>query len=179
VKLHDLVSFVIAQIAQFRPTHVLFSDPITLKATTTRPALDDASIVYMIHCAEQMPFGPFAGGLPGSSRSQAELSLLSKVDRIWSVSKAISNYAKEHGQLDTTPLVHHIWTYMDESHGIPPPLNNWEKDVVGMINPSSVKGIDILIGVAKALPRFRFVVWRSWAAEEKKMKELEQIKNVE
>jgi hypothetical protein len=164
--------------AQFRPTHILFSDPISLKATSMRPSLD-ASLVYMIHCAEQLPFGPFAGKLPGSSATKAELNLLYKVDGVWSVSKAIQDYSKEHGQLNTTPLEHHIWTYLDESHKVPLQRYNWDKDTVGMINPSSFKGIDILLSLARALPHIRFVVWRSWAPEEEQMKEMEQVKNIE
>lgn len=179
LKLHGLVNHLIARIAQFRPTHILFNDPISLKATSTRPGFDDASLVYMIHCAEQLPFGPFSGKLPGSSNSAMELSLLRTVDGIWSVSKAISDYSKQHGQLDTTTLAHQIWTFLDDSHKIPPHLNNWNQDVVGMINPSSFKGINILIGLAKALPQFRFVAWRSWAPEEDDMKEMERIKNIE
>src|SRR5437868_14681117 len=110
----------VSQTVQFQPTHVLFSDPTSLKPTLTRLNLDDTSLVYIIHCAEQLPFGPFAGKLPGSSTTKAELGLLRKVDGIWSVSRAIRDYAKEHGQLNTTPLVHHIWTYLDDSHKIPP-----------------------------------------------------------
>jgi len=105
--------------------------------------------------------------------------LLRMVDGIWSVSKAVSDYSKRNGQLDTTPLPHHIWTFLDESHKLPPHLNNWNQDVVGMINPSSFKGINILMDLAKALPQFRFVAWRSWAPEEDGMNEMESIKNIE
>lgn len=179
MKLHELVNYLVAQIAKFQPTHILFSDPISLKATSTRPCFNDASLVYMIHCAEQLPFGPFSGKLPGSSSTAAELGLLRMVDGIWSVSKAIGDYSKRYGQLDTTPLPHQIWTYLDESHKLPLHLNNWNQDVVGMINPSSFKGINILIDLAKALPQFRFVTWRSWAPEEDGMDEMKSIKNIE
>src|ERR1700743_467706 len=108
VKLRQLVGYLMTHIVHFQPTHVLFSDPISLKATSTRQSLDGVKLVYMIHCAAQLPFGPYAGKLPGSSSTDMELDLLRKVDGIWSVSKAISEYSRQNGQLDTTPLAHHI-----------------------------------------------------------------------
>jgi hypothetical protein len=144
-----------------------------------RPCFDEASLVYMIHCAEQLPFGPFAGKLPGSSSSDSEIDLIRMVDGVWSVSKAIQDYTIQYGHLKTTALAHHIWTYLDKSHQIPPHLNNWDKDIVGMINPSTFKGLNILVGLAKALPQFQFVAWRSWAPDEEGFKELESTKNIQ
>jgi len=164
----------------FEPTHVIFNDSLSLKATTSMHYGGDARRVFVIHCAEQLPFGPYAGGLADSACSAKEHDLLHGVDAIWSVSNAIKDYAAKHGQLETTFLVHDPWTYLDErTHQLPKRYYNWDKEVVGMINPSQVKGVKIFLQLAKALPDIKFAAWRSWGADDSIEKQLEAVSNIE
>jgi hypothetical protein len=169
-----------SQINSFQPTHVVFNDPLSLKATSVLLRNQDVCRIFVIHCAEQLPFGPHAGGLAESACSPAEHDLLREVDGIWSVSKAIRDYAFEHGQLNTRFFPHDQWTYLDEkTHRVPEGYNNWDREIVGMINPSLVKGVKLLLLLAKRLPHVRFAVWLSWGFEEEIRNQLEALPNIE
>jgi len=48
-----------------------------------------------------------------------------------------------------------------------------------MINPSPVKGVKILLQLAKALPDVKFAAWRSWGADDSIEKQLEAVPNIE
>jgi hypothetical protein len=167
-------------LALFQPTHIIFNDSLSLNATLSMPLDVDAHRIFVIHCAEQLPFGPYAGGLTESACSPRELDLLRDVDGIWAVSQAIKDYAYKHGQLETTFLVHDPWTYLDErTHQLPRQYHNWTNQIVGMINPSQVKGVKILLDLAKRLPRVKFAAWKSWGFDDDIRKQLEAMPNIE
>jgi hypothetical protein len=158
---------------------VLFSDSLSLTATAGGKGIEGVALVHVVHCAEQLPFGPYKGVASTISRHPAELGLLHKLDGIWSVSRALRDYAIKYGQLETTVLPHHVWTYMNSTHGIPAQAQNWEKYHIGMINPSSFKGVSIFLKLAKNLPQYRFVAWQSWAPEEEAIRQIDETGNVE
>lgn len=135
--------------------------------------------IGVIHTAEQLPFGPFAGGVPGHVSSPSEIRLLRMLDGIWSVSNAIKQYALEYGQLQTSFFVHHPWTYLEErKHKMPVHLDNWDKKFIGMINPCLVKGSHILINLAKSCPQYDFLVYKSWGFDDTIGKRIKDLKNV-
>ena len=137
------------------------------------------SRIGIIHTAEQLPFGPYAGGMPGHGTSPSELKLLQELDGIWSVSNAIKQYALDYGQLQTSFFVHHPWTYLDEKkRQLPVPLHNWDKQFIGMINPCAVKGLPILINIAKSCPQYNFLVYASWGFDQKVARQLGGLKNL-
>ncbi|KAK5228797.1 hypothetical protein LTR72_002684 [Exophiala xenobiotica] len=179
-QLQVFIHFMEIHISRFKPTHVLFNDGLMLKATLMMPSALDASRILIIHTAEQLPFGPFSGGISGGSCTAREHELMHGVDGIWSVSKAIKQYAKEHGQIETTFLVHHPWTYLDtKTQQLPIRRNNWDKEVVGMVNPCPVKGSSILRDLAKRCPQFKFAAWSSWGTNQKVERELRQLPNID
>jgi hypothetical protein len=135
--------------------------------------------VAVVHTAEQLPFGPFAGGVPGHASSPSEFDLLQQLDGIWSVSNAIKQYALEHGQLQTSVFVHHPWTYLEEKkHEMPIHLHNWDKKFIGMINPCVVKGSQIFINLAKVCPQFDFLVYKSWGFDDEIGKQMNDLQNM-
>lgn len=137
------------------------------------PSLRDVYRVVIVHAAEQLPFGPFVGGISASVFSTGH-QLLHEVDATWTVSEAIKDYACEYGRLQTIFLVHHPWTYLDErTHSLPPAQLNWEKEYVGMIDPSPVKVSKIFLGLARCCPQFKFAVWCGWGSDSGVQKELE------
>lgn len=139
----------------------------------------NACRIAVVHTAEQLPFGPFAGGMPGHVSSPGESKLIKELDGIWSVSNAIKQYALEHGQLQTNFFVHHPWTYLEEKkHEVPVQLYNWNKKFVGMINPCAVKGSHILVDLAKSCPQHDFLVYKSWGFDEKIGKQMIDLKNI-
>ncbi|CAN9390716.1 unnamed protein product [Alternaria alternata] len=146
-RLHNFVSFLQDEINKFSPTHIIFNDGLSMQATSAlqMPRIN-ARRIAVIHTAEQLPFGPFAGGMPGMLSSPHESKLLQELDGIWSVSEAIKRYAIDHGKLQTSFFVHHPWTYLEErNHELPLRLDNWNKKFIGMINPCPVTGAEILM----------------------------------
>lgn len=135
--------------------------------------------VAVVHTAEQLPFGPFAGGVPGHASSPSEFDLLRQLDGIWSVSHAIKKYALEHGNLQTDMLGHHPWTYLEgNKHELPSHLHNWDKKFIGMINPCVVKGWKIFINIAKICPQFDFLVYKSWGFDDEIGKQMHDLQNI-
>ncbi|EUC50732.1 glycosyltransferase family 4 protein [Bipolaris oryzae ATCC 44560] len=179
-RLQDFVSFLQQEITMFMPTHIISNDGLSMQATSAlqMPSLSVCR-VGIVHTAEQLPFGPFAGGLPGHASSPGESKLLQNLDGIWSVSDAIKKYALEHGRLRTSFFVHHPWTYLEEtSHRIPAHLHNWDKKFVCMINPCVVKGSPIFIDIAKACPQHDFLVYKSWGFDDVIGKRMEELPNI-
>jgi hypothetical protein len=135
--------------------------------------------IAVVHATEQLPFGPFAGGVPGHSCTPSEFDLLRQLDGIWSVSNAIKQYALENGKLQTSFFVHHPWTYLEEkNHEMPVHLHNWDKQFIGMINPCAVKGSQIFINLAKACPQFDFLVYKSWGFDDEINKQMKDLQNM-
>ena len=179
-RLLDFVSFLQKEIARFSPTHIISNDGLSIQASL---ALNSASNtvrrVAVVHTAEQLPFGPFFGGMPGHASSHRELDCLRQLDGIWSVSNAIKQYALDHGQLDTSFFVHHPWTYLEEKkHMMPAQHHNWDKRFVGMINPCVVKGSHILIELAKVCPYLDFLVYKSWGFDDDVGKQMQHLQNM-
>ncbi|OWY47417.1 UDP-Glycosyltransferase/glycogen phosphorylase [Alternaria alternata] len=179
-RLHDFVSFLQDEINKFSPTHIIFNDGLSMQATSAlqMPRIN-ARRIAVIHTAEQLPFGPFAGGMPGMLSSPHESKLLQELDGIWSVSEAIKRYAIDHGKLQTSFFVHHPWTYLEErNHELPLRLDNWNKKFIGMINPCPVKGAQILVGLAKSCPQHKFLAYKSWGFDDKCGRQMQAQKNI-
>jgi hypothetical protein len=181
IRLRGFVSFLQEEIEKFSPTHIICNDGLTMQATSAiaMPNIE-ACRIGIIHMAEQLPFGPFAGGMPGYTNSPSEHRLYQKLDGIWSVSNAIKHYARIYGQLETSFFVHHPWTYLEEKkHSLPAHYHNWDKRSIGMVNPCPVKGGQILIDIAKACPQYHFIVYKSWGFNNDISEQLESARNVE
>ncbi|KAF5668278.1 glycosyltransferase family 4 [Fusarium denticulatum] len=178
--LMDFVSFLQEEIRRFSPTHIISNDGLSMKASLA-PELAHLTMsrIAVVHTAEQLPFGPFAGGVPGHSSTTREADLLQQLDGIWSVSETIRKYALQHGQLQTRFLVHHPWTYLvGKDHAIPDRAFNWDKKFVGMINPCPVKGASILVDLARKCPQLEFLTFMSWGADDATVKEMEDLSNM-
>ncbi|KAF5587110.1 glycosyltransferase family 4 [Fusarium subglutinans] len=178
--LMDFISFLQEEIKRFSPTHIISNDGLSMKASLA-PELAHLTMsrIAVVHTAEQLPFGPFAGGLPGHSSTTREADLFQKLDGIWSVSDTIRKYALEHGQLETRFLVLHPWTYLvGKDHAIPDRVFNWDKKFVGMINPCPVKGARILVDLARKCPQLEFLTYMSWGADDATVKDMEALSNM-
>lgn len=168
-------------IAQFKPTHVVFNDPITMKVTAGHPDRAQFKRINIIHTAEQLPFGPFVAGIDGHClAAKIEDAMLRELDGIWTVSKAIQDYAWTHGQLRTTFLVHPSMTYMDSmTGGMPVVRQNIDKEEIGMINPCPHKGLRILLALADKFPEMKFVTWKSWGTQKDHQAQLLAVPNIQ
>ncbi len=175
-----LVKMWSTQIAEFRPTHVVFNDGLTMKIT--KQMLSNSGLkfkrVCVVHSSEQLPFGPFCGRLSGHCLSaSSENEMLRELDGIWTVSKGIHDYALAHGNLKTTFFVHSTWTYL-EGGKTPMRRNNVDKTEVGLINACALKGLPIFVELAKRLPHVQFATWTSWGTKQVHLDQLRELPNV-
>ena len=110
-----------------------------------------------MHTAEQLPFGPYPGGVPGGSCAVGEHKLMQGVDAVWSPSESIGKYSYKYGQIETIFYFHHLWTYLaSKTHELATRRENLDKAVLGFVNPCPVKGILIFRNLAKQFPQFEF-----------------------
>ncbi|KAG8666869.1 hypothetical protein FPOAC1_011691 [Fusarium poae] len=176
----DFISFLREEIRSFRPTHIISNDGLSMQVSFD-PELSNLAMtrIAIIHTAEQLPFGPFSGGIPGQSATTREADLLERMDGVWSVSEVIKNYTFDHGQLQSRFLVHHPWTYLiGEYHEMPKHLCNWNKRYIAMVNPCPVKGSSIFINLAKACPQYEFLAFISWGTNEKILDQMNDLPNI-
>jgi len=179
-QMRALVHLFSEHISRFEPTHVVFNDALTMKVAANHPLRPWFKRICIIHTAEQLPFGPYSQGVYGHCLSpKYEDSLLRDLDGIWAVSKAIQEYSKKYGNLDTTFLVHSPLTYLDSKRCMPLVRYNIDKNAIGMVNPCPHKGMDILVPLAKELPHIKFVTWASWGSGQEHLEALDAIPNIE
>lgn len=144
--------------------------------------------VEIVHTLEQLPAGPYAGGVSGSAQCPAEIEIFKQCDAIVSVSKAMQKYAKEQCDLETTMIPNHAWCYKDrDTSDWPRYRQNFKKQTVVMINPASVKGYKIFLAMAQEnaqreaendwdklldRPVYNFVAYTAWGTKPEMKEEL-------
>lgn len=145
--------------------------------------------VEVVHTLEQLPTGPYAGGISGGAKTSAELPLFKQLDGVVAVSKAVKEYAKEHCDLDAKVIPNHAWAYKDkDTSDWPRCRQNFAKQNVVMINPAWVKGYEIFLGMAclnkqrvvennwDALlerPVYNFIAYAGWGTDAQMTNDLE------
>ncbi|KAK5106310.1 hypothetical protein LTS08_000428 [Lithohypha guttulata] len=177
-------------IIDFNATHVVFNDAFASVATCNLLADIQAGIarVEVVHTLEQLPTGPYAGGISGGAQCPEELRLFKELDGLIAVSKAVQRYAKDHCGLHAEMIPNHAWSYKDkETSDWPRYRSNFAKQNVVMINPAWVKGYDIFLAMARdnaqrkvennwdALldrPVYNFIAYLGWGSSPKMVQDL-------
>lgn len=136
--------------------------------------------VEVIHTCEQLPVGPFAGGMSGGSKTAAEMAYFKALDGIVSVSKAIQTYTKNECGLESVMIPNHAWSYKDKDTAEWPEVRyNFAKQNVMMINPANIKGFQIYLDMSREnqqrkvensldpklkRPVYNFIAYSSWGS---------------
>jgi amino acid adenylation domain-containing protein len=156
-ELPKLRSYLLAQIEAFDPTWILVSSEdwgqfvleASVKAAPER-------VVYLAHTGMALPFGPDA-----LMPNPAATKLMAKAAGIIAVSRYLSEYITEWSGI---PAVHrYIPGYGD---GPFPVFGSFDHGYVTMVNPCTVKGIDIFLGLARALPEIEFAAIPTWGTND-------------
>jgi surfactin synthase thioesterase subunit/glycosyltransferase involved in cell wall biosynthesis len=165
----NLRGYFARQIAEFDPDVIVVStdDPgqLLLEAALEAPR---ARVVYLVRATIALPFGP-----DSSAQSAARTARLRGVDCIVGVSEYVARYVREFGGMDAL----HVPISLMEP-GAAEKLGNFENPYVVMINPCAVKGIDIFLGLADAMPGVRFATVPSWGTTESDLAELRARGNI-
>lgn len=177
----------------FKPTHILFNDAFASIVTNTMPVEFKAKVsrVEICHTFEQIPAGPYAGGVAGSANCPAEIELINACEGIVTVSKAMHKYAEEKAGLKTEMIPNHAWCYMDRDTSDWPRYRfNFKKQTVVMINPAGVKGYKIFLAMARenvrreaesdwntllAQPVYNFVAYMAWGTKPDMVAEMQAL----
>lgn len=177
-------------LVEYQPTHVIFNDAFASVVMAHMDANFRAKVarVEVVHTLEQLPVGPYAGGISGGSKSREELSLFKELDGVVVVSKAVQRYAKQHCDLDAEMIPNHAWSYKDKDTGDWPRYRqNFSKANVVMINPALIKGYDIFLGMAREnsqrtadndwcsllnRPVHNFIAYTSWGTNDQMVQDL-------
>ncbi|WP_031500292.1 glycosyltransferase [Bryobacter aggregatus] len=156
-------------IAEFEPDIILAStdDPAHL---LLEPALqyEKARVVYLVRATIALPFGPDA-----STYSEERIERLRRADAIVGVSEYVARYCREEAGLDA---VHVPISLSDDSN--PPDVGRFENPYVTLVNPSAVKGLPILLGLADAMPETQFAAVPSWGTTSEDRTAMEARPNI-
>lgn len=146
-------SYLSGQIASFDPDVVLTStdDPAQLLFEVALNA-SRARVVHLVRATIAAPFGP-----DSSSPSATRASTLRRADAIVGVSEYVARYLREHGGV---PAVHVPISLMEP--GEPGFIARFDHPYVTLANPCAVKGIDIFLALADAMPAVRFAAVPTW-----------------
>jgi surfactin synthase thioesterase subunit/glycosyltransferase involved in cell wall biosynthesis len=165
----NLRAYFVQQIAEFDPDVIVVStdDPgqFLLEAALEAPR---ARVVYLVRATIALPFGP-----DSAAQSAAKTARLRGVDCVVGVSEYVARYAREFGGMEA---VHLPISPMEP--GVARILGHFDNPYVTMINPSAVKGIDIFLGLADALPEVQFAAVPSWGTNERDLLALGARSNV-
>ena len=153
-------------------------DPDVIITSTDDPAqlLYDAAlkaarahIMYLIRATIAVPFGPHSA-FPSAPRTDA----LRQADGVVGVSKSVAHYARLWAALDAV----HVPISLLEPGIAFPDRGDFDNEFITMVNPCAVKGIDIFVGLARALPDRKFAVVPTWGTSEEDWAKLRSLSNL-
>jgi surfactin synthase thioesterase subunit/glycosyltransferase involved in cell wall biosynthesis len=115
-------------------------------------AHETARVVFLVRATVALPFGPDA-----STQNSERTARLHRADAIVGVSHYVAQYCHTYANLNA---VHVPISLADDP--APPYVGRHENPYVTLVNPSGVKGLPILLGLADAMPQVQFAAVPSW-----------------
>lgn len=158
-----------SQINDFDPDVIVCStdDPAQI---LLEPALEAprARVVFLARATIALPYGPDA-----AFRSATKTQALRTVDGTVGVSEYVADYIRKWSGI---PAIHVPISLIDS--GPVPDLGGFDNAFVTIVNPCAVKGIDVFLGLAQAMPDVRFAAVPSWGTNEEDFRRLRALPNV-
>ncbi len=175
VEIHTLTqnpqmrAYFAAQIEAFDPDVILTStdDPAQLLFEIAVRA-PRARVVHLVRATIAVPFGP-----DSSTPSAARTEMLRRADAVVGVSEYVARYVRQYGAI---PAFHVPISLMEP--GDFADLGRPDNTYVTFANPCSVKGIDIFLAMADAMPDVTFAAVPTWGTNSRDMAALRAQKNV-
>jgi surfactin synthase thioesterase subunit/glycosyltransferase involved in cell wall biosynthesis len=141
------------------PAHLLFE---------TALQQEGARVVYLVRATIALPFG-----IDASSISEERTARLREADAIVCVSEYVARYCRNEGGLDAV----HVPISLGD-HANPPDVGRFDNPYVTLVNPSAVKGLPILLGLADAMPEIQFAAVPSWGTTQSDLKAIQARTNI-
>jgi surfactin synthase thioesterase subunit/glycosyltransferase involved in cell wall biosynthesis len=157
------------QLRGFRPDAVLVSSedvgqPLLAEALREAPG----RVVCLAHTPQFFPFGP-ESWYPNAQGSELVRSAASVVV----IGRTMAGYVEQH--LGRRPHVAHPPIYGD---GPWPELARFDEGLVTIVNPCAIKGLSIVLELARALPGCHFGALPGWGTTAADRRALEALPNV-
>lgn len=154
---------------EFSPDIILCStdDPAHLFYETAL-AETSARVVFLVRATIALPFGPDA-----STLSEERTRRLREADAVVCVSEYVARYCREHGGLDAV----HVPISLGDAPN-PPHVGRHGNPFVTLVNPSAVKGLPVLLGLADAMPGLEFAAVPSWGTTQADYDSMAQRPNI-
>jgi glycosyltransferase involved in cell wall biosynthesis len=153
------------QINTFLPDWTLAAseDPgqVLLKACLPRA-------IYLAQTTLMLPFGPGT-----FARFDRGADSIRKAKGVVSFSRYVQDYLRRWGEIDSTYIAPPVF-----ESGPFPRLGRFTGNYITMVNPCAMKGIDIFLGLARALPQFEFAAVCGWGTTKADREALMQLPNV-
>lgn len=164
-----LRGFFAEQIADFDPDVIITStdDPAQLLFDVAVKA-ERARLVYLVRATIAVPFGP-----ESSSLSEPRAERLRQADAVVGVSHYVAAYCRRWGGLEA---VHVPISLLDPER--PRLVGRFDNPYILMVNPCSVKGIDILLALAGRFPDLLFGAVPTWGTTARDLEALRRHANI-
>lgn len=152
-----LRSYLSGQIAAFDPDAILAStdDPAQLLLEAALRA-ERARVIYLVRATLAVPFGPDC-----AFPSESKTNMLRRADAVVGVSQYVADYVRTHSGI---PAVHVPISLLEP--GEFPDLGRFDNPFVTLVNPCAVKGIDIFLALADAMPEIAFAAVPTWGTNQ-------------
>lgn len=162
-------AYLSAQIEAFDPQVIITStdDPAQLLFEVAVRS-ERARVVHLVRATIAAPFGP-----DSSMVSTARAGMVRRADAIVGVSEYVARYVREYGGM---PAVHVPISLMEpgEYHEVGAFGNRY----VTLANPCAVKGIDIFLALADAMPDVAFAAVPTWGTNARDIVALRERRNI-
>jgi glycosyltransferase involved in cell wall biosynthesis len=164
-----LRAYFAAQEREFNPDAILTStdDPAHLMLETALAARH-ARVVYLVRATIALPFGP-----DSPFPSEAKTAALRRADGVVAVSEYVAQYTRQWGAMDAV----HVPISLLEP-GEFPCVGRFDNRFVTMVNPCAVKGISILLELARRMPAVEFAAVPTWGTTPADLTALGELPNV-
>lgn len=164
-----LRAFFSSQIAEFDPDVIVTStdDPAQLLFDVAVKS-SRARVVFLVRATIAVPFGP-----ESSSLSAERTARLRQADGVVGVSQYVADYCRTYGGLDA---VHVPISLLEPER--PGAVGSFDNRYVLMVNPCSVKGIDIFLGLADRMPEITFGAVPTWGTTAQDRESLRRRPNI-
>ena len=157
------------EIRRFYPHWVIVSsdDPAQLFLETALEA-NRGRVVYLGRTTLALPFGPDA-----ALESSHKTGLLRRVAGVVGVSRYVADYVTKWSGIPAVSLPISL-----QGAGPFPEFHNFDSGYVTMVNPSAIKGVSILLALARRCPDYEFAAVPTWGTTEQDIAELRALPNV-
>lgn len=137
-----------------------------------RQVIPPSRLVYLAHSGCAVPFGPESFDVAGEGAHR--VPIFQEIAGIITVSQYMQRYLEEQTgrEVEAIPF---------PAYGAGPfrRVSRFGEGVVGMINPSEIKGLPIFLGLARRMRDVQFAAVPTWATSPEERRQLEAEPNVQ